>query len=70
MRVESKHVQREDLIEQLNKGIGILKLDAPMEEIERRGWNLLHEDLSLPAAVVYRDKIDHNLKWMQREVVK
>ena len=30
------------------------------------GWNLLREDLSLPSAVLYRDRLEHNLAWMQR----
>ena len=30
------------------------------------GWNLLHEDLSLPTAVLYEDKLAHNLAWMQK----
>ena len=55
-----------DLIGALNKGTGQLEQDASAEEIAGRGWNLLHEDLSLPAAVLYRDKIEHNLRWMQR----
>jgi D-serine dehydratase len=29
-------------------------------------WNLLHEDLSLPSAVLYQDRLQHNLDWMQR----
>lgn len=29
-------------------------------------WNLLHEELSLPAAVLYAEKMEHNLRWMQR----
>lgn len=66
MRVDSKRVQTEELIGPLNKGIGTLEQDATAEEIGRLGWNLLREDLSLPAAVLYRDKIGHNLKWMQR----
>jgi D-serine dehydratase len=28
-------------------------------------WNLLHEDLSLPSAVLYQDRLQHNLDWMQ-----
>ncbi|WP_245597638.1 amino acid deaminase [Psychromonas aquimarina] len=28
-------------------------------------WNLLQEDLSLPLAVIYRSRIENNLKWMQ-----
>ncbi len=53
-------------ISPLNKGIGQLSEPVEMEEIAQRGWNLLREDLSLPAAVLYRDKLEHNLKWMRR----
>jgi len=37
-------------------------------EIPSLGWNLLREDLSLPAAVLYEDKLAHNLRWMQEFV--
>jgi D-serine dehydratase len=30
------------------------------------GWNLLAEELSLPAAVLYEERLEHNLRWMQR----
>lgn len=66
VRVESKHVQREEVTGPLNKGIGALEQEATAKEIAGRGWNLLREHLSLPAAVLYRDKVEHNLKWMQR----
>jgi D-serine dehydratase len=56
----------EELISPLNKGIGALEGARNPEQIVRLGWNLLREDLSLPAAVLYRDKLEHNLKWMQR----
>jgi D-serine dehydratase len=36
-----------------------------MSEIASLGWNVLREDLSLPAAVLHEDKLQHNLKWMQ-----
>jgi D-serine dehydratase len=29
-------------------------------------WNLLREDLGLPAAVLYEDRLLHNLNWMQQ----
>jgi D-serine dehydratase len=29
------------------------------------GWSLLAEELSLPAAVLYADRLEHNLRWMQ-----
>lgn len=64
--MQSKRVQEEKVIGPLNKGIGELEQDSTAEEIAGRGWNLLREDLSLPAAVLYRDKIEHNLRWMQR----
>ncbi len=50
----------------LNKGLGTLERPSDAEEIVQFGWNLLREDLSLPAAVLYRDRMEHNLKWMQR----
>ena len=37
-----------------------------MSQIVERRWNLLHEDLSLPTAVLYEDKLAHNLAWMQQ----
>jgi D-serine dehydratase len=49
----------------LNKGIGDLAEAASAAEIARRGWSLLREDLSLPAAVLYEDRLQHNLRWMK-----
>ncbi len=50
----------------LNKGLG--PMDGPLTplQIAEQRWNLLHEDLSLPTAVLYEDKLAHNLAWMQR----
>jgi D-serine dehydratase len=53
-------------ITSLNKGLGFLEQAAEPSEIARRGWNLLREDLSLPAAVLYHERLQHNLQWMQR----
>lgn len=54
----------------LNKGLGSLEQVSPGFDLDRNvkqlGWNLLHEDLSLPAAVLYEDRLVHNLRWMQR----
>ena len=66
MQTNEKAMLDEELIGPLNKGIGALEGSSTPEEIIRLGWNLLREDLSLPAAVLYRDKLEHNLKWMQR----
>ena len=48
-----------------NKGLGWLDEPLEPEQVRQRGWNLLHEDLSLPSAVLYQDRLLHNLKWMQ-----
>src|SRR5579864_59301 len=50
----------------LSKGIGFLEHAVQPNEIARLGWNLLHEDLSLPTAVLYEEKLAHNLAWMQQ----
>lgn len=59
-----KHL--EDRIDPLNKGIGHLEQPIGHGEVAQRGWNLLREDLSLPAAVLYEDKLRHNLEWMRQ----
>ncbi len=41
-------------------GIGALRLS----EIGKKGWNLLREDVPLPAAVLKRSALEHNTKWM------
>ena len=63
---EKRPAQGEERIGSLNKGIGYVADASTAEEIGRLGWNLLREDLSLPAAVLYRNKLEHNLRWMQR----
>lgn len=55
-----------DVVRPLSKGIGHLDHDAAASGIAKLGWNLLREDLSLPAAVLYQEKLAHNLAWMQR----
>lgn len=50
----------------LNKGIGHLASAATPEQIARLGWNLLREDLCLPAAVLNLDRLRHNMDWMER----
>jgi D-serine dehydratase len=49
----------------LNKGLGFLDAPIAAEDMAALGWNLLHEDVSLPAAVLYEDRLLHNLRWMQ-----
>ena len=51
-----------------NKGLGYFEGVLRPEQAAQHNWNLLHEDLSLPTAVLYQDRIEHNLAWMQRFV--
>jgi D-serine dehydratase len=48
------------------KGLGHHKQALDATEIARLRWNLLREDLSLPSAVLYQDKLLHNLNWMRQ----
>src|SRR5713226_6545655 len=54
------------LIRPLSKGLGILDRALAPDEIRGLEWNLLREDLSLPTAVLYEDKLAHNVEWMQK----
>ncbi len=54
------------MIARLNKGLGFLDRPLEPQEIAKFGWNLLREDISLPSAVLYEDRLRNNLDWMQR----
>jgi D-serine dehydratase len=62
---KDKHCSLET-ISRLNKGLGYLEKPLEHEDLVSLGWNLLHEDLSLPSAVLYQEKLLHNLNWMQQ----
>ncbi|MGO9936672.1 MAG: amino acid deaminase [Terracidiphilus sp.] len=62
----TQNVEVISAVQPLNKGIGFLERAATPAEIARLGWNLLREDLSLPTAVLYLEKLRHNLDWMQK----
>jgi D-serine dehydratase len=49
-----------------NKGLGAMDQACGASDIPALGWNLLREDLSLPSAVLYREKVLHNQEWMRR----
>jgi len=49
-----------------HKGLGLVTKPVEASDIAGLGWNLLREDLSLPVAVLYQDKLRHNLRWMQQ----
>ncbi len=50
----------------LHKGLGQLAGTLQQTDITALGWNLLREDLSLPSAVLYEERLTHNLDWMER----
>lgn len=53
------------IIDPLNKAMG--KLEGPLSPSgAATGWSLLDEALSLPAAVLYDDRLTHNLQWMRQ----
>jgi D-serine dehydratase len=52
----------------LEKGLGYFDGQLDELDVSRADWNLLREDLSLPSAVLYEDRLRHNLEWMQRFV--
>lgn len=54
----------------LNKGLGFVERGLALEDAAKLRWNLLREDLSLPCAVLYEDRLRHNLAWMQRFITK
>lgn len=52
----------------LTKGMpGNLRDTAP-RHIGQRGWNILREDLPLPAAVIRQSALEHNGRWMRQFV--
>ena len=55
-----------EIIDLSGKGIGAAPEDTARASVARLGWNLLREDVSLPAAVLSQEVLDHNLRWMQQ----
>ncbi len=52
------------------RGKGLGASDAPLAVADagRQGWSILREQVSLPAAVLRRSALLHNLEWMRRFV--
>lgn len=62
---ESIRQTSESVIGTLNKGLGSLNAPLQPDQVGHLNWNLLREDLSLPTAVLYQDRLTHNLRWMR-----
>lgn len=56
---------RQSVASSLEKGIGFVDPAQGDEAQSQYDWNLLREDLSLPCAVLYQDRLRHNLDWMR-----
>jgi D-serine dehydratase len=63
---QSAAISHSAVISPLNKGLGLLGGSLEPEAIAELGWNLLKEDLTLPCAILYEEKLQHNLKWMRK----
>ena len=58
-------------IDPYSKGLGMVPgASIQLTDTGRLEWNLLNEDVSLPAAVLYADRVEHNLNWMQAFVAE
>lgn len=49
----------------LDKGVPALSDPLPLEHVAAQGWNLLAEDLPLPAAVLRETALRNNSRWMR-----
>ena len=56
-----KSSELDDRTKGIPGGIDALKLG----DVGQRGWNLLREDVPLPAAVLKRSALEHNSRWMR-----
>lgn len=54
-----------NLVSPLQKGVGFLESALQPAQIARKRWSLLNEDLSLPTAILYQERLTHNLQWMR-----
>ncbi|KAF1056097.1 MAG: D-threonine aldolase [Burkholderia gladioli] len=62
---------QEATIQPTGKGLGrVPSASVQLSDAARLEWNVLAEDVSLPAAVLYADLVEHNLKWMQAFVAE
>ncbi|HWX11082.1 MAG TPA: amino acid deaminase [Trinickia sp.] len=58
-------------IDPSGKGLGTVpSASVPLAHAANLEWNLLDEDVSLPAAVLYADRMEHNFRWMQAFVAE
>jgi D-serine dehydratase len=66
MATQNSSINASEIVSPLNKGLGAMDRAYQAGDIPALGWNLLREDLSLPSAVLYREKLLHNQQWMRQ----
>lgn len=49
-----------------HKGLPAAETTISLDDVGTRGWNVLREDLMLPAAVLFESALTHNSAWMRR----
>ncbi|GGM00265.1 hypothetical protein GCM10009425_09240 [Pseudomonas asuensis] len=59
------HNAAPEQLDLLGKGLGQLASPLSYQEVATVGWNILSEDVSLPVAVLRKQRIEHNLQWMK-----
>lgn len=57
--------RREAALDSLEKGVPGCAGIVPLSEVGRQGWELLGEDLPLPAAIIRTSALRHNSAWMK-----
>ncbi len=62
---QRRHAAAEAPLDLRDKGVPGLAGPTPLGDVGARGWNLLAEDLPLPAAVIRRGALHHNSGWMR-----
>jgi len=65
-QAKTEYLEIASTISPLNKGLGPMERAVRPDEVANLGWNLLREDLSLPSAILYRDRLRNNQQWMRR----
>jgi D-serine dehydratase len=63
--MEIRDVTPDQRVNPVNKGLGYFDQPLDAGAVAAMNWNLLREDLSLPTAVLYQEKLLHNQNWMQ-----
>ena len=60
----------ERLFDAQTKGLPDVGAGIALSDIGRRGWNVLHEDLPLPVAVLRESDLANNARWMRGFVTR